>query len=211
MTITQRILGSVFIGFIFAVVAAAQQTPATPQDTAKTPLMSEILESSSVSAGTYKNEALGLSITVPARWTISKQFAARGLDKAERERIEQIFMEGLPGGHHLLFSATLMDGRITLIVMPIGEKGAESDIADFKKSAHDPEANILTKDLYKADVGGVSFSAFETAYIHRNTIKTGYYFREHRGMLLFFKLTYSAEKARIELERALNTLKLETK
>lgn len=211
MIIARRIFGSALLGIILAGVVIAQQAPATPQDTVKNPLMSEILESSSISAGTYKNEALGLSFTVPSNWTISKQFAARGLAKAERDRIEKLFMEELPAGHHILFSAALMEGRIKLIVMPIGGKGADADIADFKKAVFDPEANILTKDLNKVDVGGASFSSFETAYIHQDAIRTGYYFREHRGILLFFTLTHSHEKARKPLESVLNTLKLETK
>lgn len=204
----KSVLPVVFV-FVLAAYTAAQQAIVSADENSKPPSFSQIVESGSFADGVYRNSVLGLTITVPLEWGISRGILQKNLSDADRAKAEKFFVETLPTGLRPLFRASLMDGALMLAVDAGTDKTEPVFLEELKKFSVKEGGWRVTKDVGPVTVSGTEFMVFDIEYIHNSVIKERFIARKHRGVMVLVVLFHSADKSLKALGKALETVKLE--
>lgn len=186
MTRTCKSVLPVLFIFLLAACTAAQQATVSADEDSKPPSFSQIVESGSFADGVYRNGVLGLTITVPLEWGISRGILQKDLSGTERAKVEKNFVGTLPAGLRPLFRASLMDGSLMLTVDAGTDKTESVFLEELKKFSVKEGGWRVTKDVGLVTLAGTDFMVFDIEYIHNSVIKERFIARKHRGVMVLF-------------------------
>lgn len=172
---------------------------------ASTVTAQEIAESGTFDGSVYRNKSLGFSLSIPKTWSLISD----DMNKAGLETGRKLITEGQSADKEQALNASIARTRVLFqaypSTSPLGTTGllacgverTPDGITQDQYAAENlrllQESSLkaqLTKSIYKTNVGGKSFSAFDVQIVRGDmTMDQTYYIHMRRGVAFFFVLT----------------------